>query len=220
MTHYNFKYIPAKTKEIFDTLSKTPFINKFTLVGGTALSIQIKHRISQDLDFVYDGETINKINIKRNIKKLFPEYRIIKEDENYQIDFIINDSKVTFFSTGAVLIPFNVKDYSNEYKKMNIATPKIIATLKLSAIAQRNTIRDYYDLYYLSKNILKLEDIIIQTKKLLPNLSPITYSETLIYTNDISEDNIIAHLQAHEIVSKQEISDFFVDELRKIKNKI
>lgn len=220
ISQFNFKYIPKGTKSVFDTLSKAPFINKYTLVGGTALSIQIKHRLSEDLDFIYDGEIINKTSIKRNIRKLFSEYRIIKEDENYQIDFIINCSKVTFFSKGAVLIHFNVKDYASQYKKMNIANPMIISTLKISAIAQRNTIRDYYDLYYLSKYILSLEEIIRQTKKLVPNLSPITYSETLIYTKDISEDSIAGHLHAEEIVSKDEISNYFIDELRRIKDRI
>jgi len=37
-------YMPDKTRTVFVALSGLPFISKYVLVGGTALSIQIKHR--------------------------------------------------------------------------------------------------------------------------------------------------------------------------------
>ena len=143
----DFTYLPEKTKFVFDTLSETKFIKKYTLVGGTALSMQIKHRMSEDLDFIFDGKFLNIISIKRNIHNSFSHYKIIKEDGNYQIDFAVRNTKVTFFSSGAILIPFNVMNYSEKHKNLNIASAEIIGTLKLAAISHRNTLRDYYDLY-------------------------------------------------------------------------
>jgi len=213
-------FMPKQTKEVFDTLARYKFINEFTLVGGTALSIQIKHRQSEDLDFIFDGEYINKTKIKRNINSIFQNFKIIKEDENFQIDFLINDVKVTFFSTGAIIITFNVGGFSNEYQNINVASPNIIGVLKLSAITQRNTIRDYYDLYFLTKYVLNIKDLFKMTKKLVPNLSPITYSETLAYTEDIAEDSIVEHLNPKEIITKEEISNYFISELRKVKESI
>jgi len=90
----------------------------------------------------------------------------------------------------------------------------------MATIAQRNTIRDYYDLYFLSKNHMPLIDIIRQTKKLLPNLSPVTYTETLIFVDDIDETSISNHLAPAEIVTKQQIRDFFLQELKKIKEQL
>jgi predicted nucleotidyltransferase component of viral defense system len=201
-----------------EILSLSLFAKDYTLVGGTALSLQIKHRLSEDLNLIYDGETLNLSTIKRNISKLFPNYRIIKQDENYQIDFIIDGVKVTFFSTGAIQIPFKVKSYTTKFNNINIAVLKIIGVLKLSAIAERNVIRDYYDLYFLIKYHFSLIEIINTTKELLPNLSPVTYTSTIIYTDDLLENDISEHLIPKEIVSKKEISDFFVQELRKIKH--
>ncbi len=105
-------YLPEKTAEVFEKLSKLSFIKKYTLVGGTALSLQIKHRLSEDLDFIFDGEELNINTIKRNIDKYFKNYRIIRIEKGYQIDFVIHETKVTFFSTSAVSIPFRVMDYS------------------------------------------------------------------------------------------------------------
>jgi predicted nucleotidyltransferase component of viral defense system len=211
----DIQYMPKGTKEIFEILKNSTFISKYTLVGGTALSLQIGHRISEDLDFIFDGDTLSINSIIRNIKKILPNYRIIKQDQNYQIDFIINNTKLTFFSTGAVLIPFKVKEYSFKYENINIATVKIIACLKIATIAQRNTIRDYYDIFFIAKHLIELDKIITQTKNLFPNLSPITYTETLVYTDDIPENDISNHLKPKENITKQEIALFFIREMKK-----
>lgn len=212
----DLKYMPENTKSVFEKLSETNFIKKYTLVGGTALSLQIKHRLSEDLDFIFDGEKLNTTTIKRNISKLFTDFRIIKQDYDYQIDFVINNSKITFFSSGAVLIPFSVKEHSFCYKKINVATIETIAALKFSAIAQRNTIRDYYDLYFISKYVLNLKHIIDKTRELLPNLSSITYTETLVFTKDLDENDLSQHFKPIENISKDEIADYFTGELKKI----
>jgi len=216
----DIKYMPEKTLRVFQQLKSQAFISNFTLVGGTALAIQIKHRLSEDLDFVFDGEDLNINLIKRNINKLFPNHRIIRQDHNLQIDVLVNEVKVTFFSTGAVAIPFSVREYSFAEEKLNIARAKAIAALKFSAVAQRNTIRDYYDLYCLSRYHFPLLELITFTKKLLPNLSPITYSETLVYVKDIEEQDMFSHLSPVEIVTKDQIAAYFIQELKKIKEEL
>lgn len=208
--------MPKDTINVFKELSKYNFIKKYTLIGGTALSIQIHHRLSEDLDFIIDNETINNPEIKREINKIFLNYKIIRDDKDYQLDFIINNCKVTFIAIGTIAIPFKIKKESFSYQNINIARIDIIAVLKLSAIAQRNTIRDYYDLYYISKYKLSFSKIVAKTKHLNPNLSPITYSETIIYTKDIPENSIENHLNPKENVSKKQIETFFISELKKI----
>lgn len=209
-------FMPSDTKTVFEVLALHNFISKYTLVGGTALALQIRHRLSEDLDFVFDAEKLNTNSLKRNIAAIFPDYRIIRQELNWQIDFLIRNVKITFFSTGAIALPFSVKDHSFSYKAIRICEAKIIASLKMAAIAQRNTIRDYYDLYKLVKYHFSLSEIIGQTKKLIPNLSPITYTETLIYTGDIEEMSIENHLRPDESITKDDIAKFFIQELRKI----
>lgn len=219
-TSIDLKFMPTNTLSVFNKLAEQHFISKFTLVGGTALSVQIKHRLSEDLDFIFDGEKLNTNTIKRNIAAIFPDYRIIRQELPWQIDYIIYNVKVTFFSTGAITIPFKVKNYSFRYKNIHICKAKIIASLKMAAIAQRNTLRDYYDLYSLVKYHYTLKEIFNQTKNLIPNLSPITYTETLIYTNDIEETSLENHLNPGEVISKDQMAEFFICEIRKIKEEI
>ncbi len=219
-TAVDLKFMPANTLTVFNKLVENHFISKYTLVGGTALSIQIRHRLSEDLDFIFDGEKLNANSIKRNIAAVFPDYRIIRQELPWQIDFVINNVKVTFFSTGAIALPFNVQFHSFRYKSIAVCNAKTIASLKMAAIAQRNTIRDYYDLYTLIKYHYSLKEIIDQTKKLIPNLSPITYTETLIYIDDIEEASLENHLMPVELISKDQIAEFFIAKILKIKNEI
>ncbi|MBN3036042.1 MAG: nucleotidyl transferase AbiEii/AbiGii toxin family protein [Bacteroidales bacterium] len=212
--------MPEPTRKVFRKLSGLPFISTYTLVGGTALAMQIRHRLSEDLDFILDGQKLSSASLKRNMGRHFPDFRIIREDESDQVDFVIDTIRVTFFSSGAVMIPFEVKPHARSYKKVNIASPEIIGVLKLSAISQRNTFRDYYDLYMLAKHHIPLEQLIRQTKELNPGLSSITYSETMIYTRDLAEDSIANHLSPAETVTKEDISGFFVRELRRIRDVI
>ncbi len=211
------EYLPEKTAAVFEILAKEAFISTFSLVGGTALSLLLGHRQSEDLDFIFDGENISATSIKRKIAKLFPNYKLVREEKNYQLDFFVNDVKLTFFSTGAILLPFSVIEHTVQFKKMNIATPEIIAVLKISAIAQRSTMRDYYDLFYLAKYVIPLREIFNRAKQLLPNISAITYTETIIYIDDILENSIESHLNPKEIVTKQQIANFFISEISKLK---
>ncbi len=213
----NLKYIPEETARLLNEFAKLNFIRNFTLVGGTALALQLEHRKSEDLDFIFDGEKIPTTTIKREISKRFPKYWLIREEKDYQLDFIIDQVKVTFFSSGAVLIPFAVKDFSEKYQNLNIASIEIIAVLKMATISQRNTIRDYYDLYFIARYVIPLISIIELSKKMLPNISAITYTETIIYTLDIPEKSIKNHLNPKEIVTKEQIGSFFIEELRKIR---
>lgn len=210
------EFISEITLCVFHKLSESKWINKFVLVEGTALSLQLKHRLSEYLDFIYQGDKIPTNSIKSNINKYFHDFRIIRQDGNWQLDVILEGVKVTFFSSSAVLVNFNLKERAIAYKKMLIASYETIAVLKMGTIAQRNTIRDYYDIYYIARYHIPLTDIFQKTKKLLPNLSPITYTETLIYIKDIEEESISEHLNPKEAVTKDHIARFFEKELKKI----
>jgi len=213
----DLNFLPQNTSSLLQQLAKEKYMNRFSLVGGTALTLQLGHRQSEDLDFVFDAEKITALSIKRFIAKLFPQHQLIREDSFYQLDFVVQEVKLTFFSTGAVLIPFSVKEHTSPFGNLNITDVATIASLKLAAISQRCTMRDYYDIYFIAKHILPLEEIYKTTRLLFPNLSAITYSETIIYTRDIPENSISDHLNPKEIVTKEQIAGFFIEEIKKMK---
>jgi len=214
----NPDHLPKSTRLLFNELKDEKYMERFTLVGGTALSLQLGHRQSEDLDFIFDSEKIDNTGIRRFLARKYPDHRLIREEKGFQLDFFVREVKLTFFSTGAVVVPFNVMKPSIKVGKLHIAPVNILACLKMATITQRCTMRDYYDLYYIAKHVMPLTDIFTLTKQLVPNLSPITYSETLLYTRDIPEETIGSHLAPVEVVTKEEITDFFTGEIRKMKS--
>lgn len=54
----NVDCLPAATRAVFEHLRTEPWLKDFTLIGGSALALQIGHRLSQDLDFHFDGEAL------------------------------------------------------------------------------------------------------------------------------------------------------------------
>ncbi|MEY4862603.1 MAG: hypothetical protein RLZ51_698 [Pseudomonadota bacterium] len=68
------EFMPEATQKNFSRLKDDPRLAGFTLVGGTALALQIGHRISEDLDFNIFGQKlpIKAIDGIRAVQQLRP----------------------------------------------------------------------------------------------------------------------------------------------------
>lgn len=121
----NIAFMPSKTRGLFLKLSDMKYIKKYILVGCTALSLQLGHRFSEDLDFIFDGDSLPLSSIKSNIGKRFSQSKIIRQDDGHQIDFVIDGVKLAFFTTASVMVYFNLKENVIPYNNMQIASYKI-----------------------------------------------------------------------------------------------
>jgi len=48
--------LAQKTKKVLIALSKLEELSQLAFVGGSALSVYLKHRMSEDLDFFFMGK--------------------------------------------------------------------------------------------------------------------------------------------------------------------
>ena len=60
--------LAQKTKKVLIALSKLDELSQFTFVGGSALSVYLKHRISEDLDFFSWENELKNETLLQNIK--------------------------------------------------------------------------------------------------------------------------------------------------------
>jgi len=116
-------------------------------------------------------------------------------------------------------VDFDVTAGTTSITKISVGSIETIAILKINAISQQNTMCDYYDLYYIAKHFIKLPEIIEISKKNLPNLSPVVYTETLLFVKDIPETSISSHLSPVESITKSEIAEYFMREFKKSPHK-
>jgi len=124
-------------------LMKIDEFNSLRLVGGTSLALQIGHRKSIDLNFF--GEI--KIE-KLSIDKIFSRFSIVKplSRSKYINSFMIDNIKVDFVDYSYPWI-----DSLIEEEGLRLASTKDIAAMKLAAITNRGSRKDFVDIYFLLK---------------------------------------------------------------------
>lgn len=203
-------HLEALTKEGSRIFPKLEKFKDFYLAGGTALALQMGHRISVDFDFFSDEEISKSLLPK--IKQVFSESNISAIINNLEeLTVLVDKVKITF-----VKYPFPVIYDFVESDGISLLSAKEIASTKAYSIGRRGTFKDYVDLFFiLSEGICSLEEIIeISEKKFKGEFNSRIFLEDLVYLKDI-EDTQIVFLKKE--VGKKEIEQFFEDKIRKLK---
>jgi len=124
-------------------------LNEFRLVGGTALTLYLGHRISDDVDLFTDNREVPILELKSILIK---DYKCRIKDE--YIDFL--KGNCFGFSCNDKKIRYDIQIKSTKFidppqhiDGIRLASLRDIAISKLYAITERVTKRDYIDLYYL-----------------------------------------------------------------------
>ncbi|MEA3332590.1 MAG: nucleotidyl transferase AbiEii/AbiGii toxin family protein [Pseudomonadota bacterium] len=198
--------LPDTRKLLAEFIANAAFLKKYVLAGGTALSLHLCHRKSEDLDFFTYSDSFEKKEIFAYINNRFEQVEIINQT-NDQIDLLINGVKVTFFNAKwNFLKPKTIK-------RFNLSPLKAIAGMKVNTLFLRAKFRDYYDLYFLVREGMTLQEIFQYSKDVIAGVTFKMLAIALVYTDDI-EDEDIAHLQPELKISIKEIRSFFEKQLK------
>lgn len=202
----NLNCLLPKTKALLLNIIDTcPFLSKYILVGGSALTLHICHRKSEDLDFFTYDEDLDFGEILEYIKQFDKKEILNKTDE--QIDLLLDGVKVTFFNAKWSFL----KPVDNN--KLHLATLEQIAAMKVDVLFLRAKYRDYYDLYFLAKDVMSLKEIFKCSMNIVEGITYKLFVVGLLYVDDIEDDNI-DYLEPKEKISKKEIRDFFDSRIR------
>ncbi len=201
----NLECLLPKTKELLlKIVEECEFLDKYVLVGGSALTLHLCHRKSEDLDFFTYEDSFDKKEILEFIKT-FEQKEIINQT-NEQMDLLVNGVKVTFFNAKwQFLKPLHIY-------KFNLATLEQIAAMKVNVLFLRAKYRDYYDLYFLAKE-KSLKEIFRASEHIVEGATFKLFVTALLYIDDIEEDSI-SYLEPKEKINKEKIRDFFEKRLR------
>lgn len=201
--------------EIFDKghlalLPKLGFLKKegFYLAGGTALSLQIKHRISVDFDF-YKQNEFNSENILFEFQKRSKKVVLIQG----LIDTLI--VKIGGIEVSLFTYPYKLRKRLIETEYINLVSIEDIAAMKLVAIVQRGIQRDFIDLYFLIK-CLGLAKIFQLTEKKYPPFNKYIGLQAITYFGD-ADGASERKLTLLEPVSWGEIKNFIISEAKRFK---
>ena len=213
------KGLSKHTEQVFLSIKKLPFLNEYILIGGTALSLQINHRLSEDLDFCKwqdDQELINKEIRWPEIEQKLEQLGKLKTDilDLYQVNFYLNDVKISFYSNA--LASFREVQTSISYKHIRLANIKSLGAMKLEVMSRRYLFRDYYDVYSILREGISIKDLVslsgkysrhrMKSKMILGILSNGTLFE--------QEENFKL-LEPKYLVSSKDIEVYIRDQIRK-----
>lgn len=135
--------IPKKTSELLDKLIKLnpKFLKDFYLSGGTALSLQLGHRESEDLDFFCQNEFDPRL-LQKDLEKI-GSLENIEIDKN-TLNTFISGVKLQFLG-----YPYSLIDKFEDFNGINLSSVLDIACTKLQTIGMRGSKKDFVDLYEL-----------------------------------------------------------------------
>jgi len=137
----NLKTIGQKRLDILKGLKFLKDYN-FYLAGGTALALQLGHRISLDFDF-YTEEEFDPEALLQDFQKHFKDIQLIRKVKNTLI-LSVDNIEVSLFSYPYPLISPLIK-----IPAVNLASIEDICAMKIVAIIQRGTKRDFIDIHFL-----------------------------------------------------------------------
>jgi len=162
--------------ELVKKLLTVPILSETRLVGGTSLALQLGHRLSVDLD-LFGNAVPNAAELLESLKN-----NGIKPVLNYSsaqiAQFIIDDVNVDI-----VRYPYQWLECRASEAGLRLAGLKDIAAMKLEAVTNRGTKRDFVDIYFLLKTFSLKQMLDLYSKK-YPDGSSFNVLRSLTYFAD------------------------------------
>ncbi len=130
-------------------LRTAKFIGDFYLAGGTALALQIEHRVSTDLDW---------FSATRRLLAPERDEICLALGKSRELEIVSEQDGMLFtrlFGTDVSFIhqPHRLLKPTVEYHGVRLASPTDIGLMKLAAINSRGSRRDFIDVYCLRDRI-------------------------------------------------------------------
>jgi Nucleotidyl transferase AbiEii toxin, Type IV TA system len=179
----------------------------FYLAGGTALALQIGHRVSVDFD-LFSNDEIDR-GLLRRVRRAFPEAEILPLINNAdELTTLVNGVKVTFLR-----YPFPPDEPFVVYENVPLLSIRDIAITKAYTIGRRGSYKDYVDLYFImAERHATLTDIVHRAEqRYAADFNSRLFLEQLVYMADLDD----AEIQfIKPLVTPKELLAFFEDRIR------
>lgn len=198
------------TLRAIQLIADIPIVKEAHLAGGTALALQIGHRVSVDLDFFTRKEFDEKVLSTQLLK--YPEFK--QEGQSWRTVWgKIGETKFSlFYYPYKILLPFV------HFERISLMSKPDIAAMKLHAVEDRGVKRDFIDLYFLAKEY-SLEEMIGFYDQKYASLDDhlVSIIKSLNYFADAESDDWIPRMLLP--VDWEEVKSFFDKEALRLAEK-
>ena len=171
----SYQTVDPHTLELLRLLMKEPSLAETRLVGGTSLALQYGHRSSVDIDLFGQIETSSEALV--STFKQWGEVQVISQGEKIKC-FVIDNIKIDIVS-----YEYPWLDEAITEDGLRLASPIDIAAMKIYAIENRGSRKDFIDMYFLLKHY-SLSEILQFYKRKYPEHSEFVALRSLTYFED------------------------------------
>jgi len=195
--------LSPNTKTTLGLLGQSGLLNNAYLAGGTSLALRLGHRISIDFDF-FSSVKFDPVKLANSLKTI-GKFEI---DTATGITLIgtFNDVKFSYFGYDYPLL-----NPTDNYLGIQIASIDDVIAMKLVAISDRNTKKDFIDLYTICHQGMTIEKMFelydqkyhVLTENKYTLLKSMTYFEEA--DNDVMPEMLVK-------ISWDEVKKFFISE--------
>jgi hypothetical protein len=170
--------------EALKKMQSDSLFNDFYLVGGTALSLQIGHRVSEDIDLFTKNKFDKEAIFDYAKKNLSSDYKIIN---NSNIIFQLLSEKKKL-KLDFVNFQYDLLDPLIEEEGIRMIDKNDISAMKISAAGTRGSeAKDYVDIYCLLKYV-PFEKMVENFRIKFQSNDVLHYLRSVMYFDDVEEE--------------------------------
>ena len=206
----HWECIPQPVHDLMAEVGHHPFAQRFYLAGGTALALQLGHRISVDLDFFSATDELPNESRREIVEALRSKCPVeVLESTVGNLLLRIRETRIGFFSYGYALLEptFSVLG-------VEVASLLDIGMMKLDALISRGARKDFYDLYFIAQHI-PIEEMLRRGPEKYPYAKDYAMM-ALISMTDFTNADRQAPVETFPSVLWGEIKAFFISEARRL----
>ena len=201
------KVLGKKAWSIVRQLAAQQLLEGWMLAGGTGLALQLGHRLSEDLDLFHPRAFEPQISIDRltDLGKVTVQHRATGT-----LHALVDSVCLSFRqSQSEFLFP------GTPYRGLTVADPRDIAVMKLIAVGDSGSRKDFVDLYFLLRGGVSLDTAF---ELLRQRFQDVDYNEyhlmkSLVYFDDAESEPMPTMLRRTSWV---EIKRAIIDEVRRL----
>ena len=198
--------IPKFVEDALSALNAVSLVPSFYLAGGTGLALHLGHRRSIDLDF-FSTESVDEEALLRDLRGLEGLSVVKKVRETLELNLC--NTRVSFMG-----YPYPLLFPLQPFLGVEVADPRDIACMKVSAIMSWGTKRDFVDLYAASESYQLAHIIELFREKFAQvHYNLVHVLKSLTYFEDAEKDpppDLLVEL------SWEEVKSFFVKEVPRL----
>jgi predicted nucleotidyltransferase component of viral defense system len=203
----HFETLTPESRALFPKLNE--FKSDFYLAGGTALALQIGHRISVDFD-LFSPEPIKKTLLEK-VEAYADSPVETLVNNSRELTVLVHRVKHTFLHYPfPTLLPFEMGD------PLELLSAKEILVSKAYTIGRRGALKDYIDLFVgIGEGTISLPEVVrLAREKYKEVFNDRLFLEQLLYLDDVAPDAV--SMLGRNTPTKKELIAFFSEAIRAI----